>query len=77
MKGAFSMHTPFVQESRQMAHLAVTRAFLQAIAIAAMYYQAEGCTHPPPSFLAFVLAWNLSSKEIVPTDTRMGKKDIY
>ena len=45
MKGAFS--TPVVQEGRQMAHPALTRAFLQAAVTAAMHCQPERYTHPP------------------------------
>ena len=36
---------PFVQESRQMAYPALTKAFLQAAATATMHCQAERCTH--------------------------------
>ena len=36
--------------------------------IAAMHYQPEWCTHPPPPAPPFLLAQNLSSKQIAPTD---------
>ena len=51
---------PFVQE-RTMAHLALTRAFLQPAAIATMHSHPEGDTHPPP------LVLNLFSKQVEPT----------
>ena len=44
------------------------KASLQAAATAAMHSQPERCTHPPPPVPAFLLAQNLSSKQIVPTD---------
>ena len=40
---------PFVHESRQMIHPALTKAFLQAAAAAAIHCQPEWCTHPPPT----------------------------
>ena len=57
MKGVFS----------RMAHLVLTSAFLQLTAMVTMHFHPPGDTHPPlvPSFL---LAQNLSSKRIVPTD---------
>ena len=66
---------PFVQESRQMAHPALTKAFLQAAATAAMHCQPERCTHPPPPVPPFLLAQNLSSKRIAPTDNMRPKSD--
>ena len=62
----------FVHQSRQMAHPALTKAFLQPAATATMHCQAEWCTHPPPPFL---LVQNLSSKRIVPTDNMRSKSD--
>ena len=66
---------PFVQESRQMAHPALTKAFLQAAATAAMHCQPERCTHPPPPVPLFLLAQSLSSKRIAPTDNMRPKSD--
>ena len=54
VKGAFQH--PFVQESRQMAHPALTRAFLQAAATTTMRCQAERYTHPPTPVSPFLLA---------------------
>ena len=69
---------PFVQESRQMAHLALTKAFLQPAAIAAMHYHPEGNTHPPPPVPPFLVAQNLSTKRIGTTDNmRLNVNDDY
>ena len=59
---------PFVQESRKMDHLALTRTFLQSAATVAMHYHPPGDTHQPPLIPPFLLAQSLSSKQIVPTD---------
>ena len=59
---------PFVQESRTVAHLTLTRAFLQPTATATMHCHPLGDTHPPPLVPPFLLAQNLSSKRIAPTD---------
>ena len=60
-----------------MAHPALTtcRAFLQLAATAAMHCHPEGCTHPPPLAPPFLLAQNLSSKQIGPTDNMRPKSD--
>ena len=73
MKGAF-LHL-FVQEGRQMAHPALTKAFLQAAAMAAMHCQPELCTHPPPPVPPILLVQNLPSKRIAPTDNMRPKTD--
>ena len=52
---------------------ALTKAFLQAAATAAMHCQAERWTHPPPPVPTFLLAQNLSSKRIAPTDNMRPK----
>ena len=59
---------PFVQESRTVAHLALTWAFLQPVATDAMHCHPPGDTHPPALIPLFLLTQNLSSKRIVPTD---------
>ena len=58
----------FVQESRQMAHPALTKAFQQPATTAAMHCQPEWCIHPLPPVPPFLLEQNLSSKWIGPTD---------
>ena len=73
VKGAFLC--PFVQESKQMAHPALTSTFLQAAAMATMHCRPERCTYPPPPVPPFRLAQNLSSKWIVPTDNMWPKTD--
>ena len=50
-------------------------AFLQAAATATMHCQAERWTHPPPPVPSFLLAQNLSSKRIAPTDNMWPKSD--
>ena len=55
-----------------MSHPALTRAFLQLTATAAMHCHSESCTHPPPPFL---LVQNPSSKRIAPTDNMQPKSD--
>ena len=62
---------PFVQESRQMAQPVLTRAFLQPAAIATT--QRVTLTHLPSPFL---LARNLSSKQIAPTDNLQPNFDV-
>ena len=64
-----------LSEPRQMAHSALTRAFLQPAATAAMHCHPEGCTHPPPPVPPFLLAQNLPSKRIAPTDNMRPKSD--
>ena len=73
VKGALS--TPFVQESRQKARPSLTKAFLQAAATATMHCQAERWTYPPPLIPPFLLAQNLFSKWIAPTDNMWPKSD--
>ena len=58
-----------------MAHPALTRAFLQAAATATIHFQPEQYTHPPPPVPPFLLAQNLSSKWIAPTDNLRPKPD--
>ena len=59
---------PFVQETRAMAHLALTRAFLQPAATATMHCHPPDDTHPSHLIPPILLAQNLSSKRIMPTD---------
>ena len=58
-----------------MAHPSLTRAFTQAAATGAMHHQPEQCTHSPPPVPPFLLAQNLSSKQIAPTDNMRPKTD--
>ena len=67
---------PFVQKSRTVAHLALTRAFLQPAATATIHCQPEGCTQPPPPIPPFLLVQNVSSKWIAPTDNMQPKSDV-
>ena len=53
--------------ARLMAHLALTKAFLQAAVTAAMQCQPEQCTNPPPPVVF--------SKQIAPTDNMWSKTD--
>ena len=66
MKEAFSH--PFMQESRTMAHLALTRAFLRPAATATMHCHPLGDAHPPPLVPSSLLVQSLPSKQIALTD---------
>ena len=55
-----------------MARPALTKAFQQAAATAAMHCQPERCTHPPPPVPPFLLA---QSKQIASTDNMRPKSD--
>ena len=68
LQGERSVFYLFMQESKQMAHQALTRAFLQPAATATMHCDPEGCTHPLSHAPPFLLEQNLSSKWIAPTD---------
>ena len=73
-KGAFS--TPVcARRQTNGPPAALTGAFLQAAATAAMHCQPERCTHPRPPVPPFLLAQNLSSKRIAPTDNMWPKTD--
>ena len=52
------------------------KGFLQAATTAAMHCQPEKCTHPPPPVPPFLLAQNLSSKRIAPTDNMQSKSQL-
>ena len=65
----------FMQESKQIAHQALTRAFLQPAPTATMHCDPEGCTHPLPPVPLFLLEQNLSYKRITPTDNMWPKSD--
>ena len=52
-----------------------TKAFLQPAKAAAMCTAPRAETRPPPPILPFLLAQNLSSKRIVPTDNMRPKLD--
>ena len=75
MKGGFSM--PICSRKQTNVPPGNDHSFLQPTATAAMHCHPEGCTHPPPPFL---LAQNLSSQEIAPTDNmqpnRMTPKSV-
>ena len=58
-----------------MVHPAMTKAFLLAVATAAMHCQPEQCTHAPPPGSPVLLAQNLSSKWIAPADNMQPKTD--
>ena len=66
---------PVCARMQQMAYPALTKAFLQADPTAAMHCHPEWCTHPPPPVPPFLLAQNLSSKQIAPTDNMRSKTD--
>ena len=59
---------PFVSKRREMANPVLTKAFLQLAKAAAMCTALQGEPTPPPPFPPFLLAQNLSSKRIAPTD---------
>ena len=56
-----------------MAKLVPTKAFLQPANAAAMCTAPHAETHPSPPIPPFLLAQNLSSKRIVPTDNMRPK----
>ena len=66
---------PVCARMQQMAYPTLTRAFLQADPTATMHCHPEWCTHPPPPVPPFLLAQNLSSKQIAPTDNMWSKTD--
>ena len=58
----------FVSKRKEMPKLVPTKAFLQPAKAAAMCTAPRAETRPPPPTLPFLLAQNLSSKQIAPTD---------
>ena len=58
-----------------MPNLVLTRALLQPAATAAMHCHSAGCTHLVPPVPLFLLAQNLSSIQIAPTDNMQPKSD--
>ena len=56
-----------------MAKLVPTKAFLQPAKAAAMCTAPHAETRPPPPIPPFLLAQNISSKQIVPTDNMRPK----
>ena len=56
-----------------MAKPVPTKAFLQPAKTAAMCTACHDYAHPPPSVPHFLLAQNLSSKRIAPTDNMRSK----
>ena len=68
----------FVSKRREMAKPVLTKAFLQPANAAAMCTALCAETHPPPPIPPFLLAQNLPSKWIVPTDNvRPNLHDEY
>ena len=59
----------------QPCHFCMGRAFLQPAATAAMHCHPPGDIHPPPLIPPFLLAPNLSSKRIAPTDNMQPNFD--
>ena len=59
---------PFLSRRREMAKLVPNKAFLQPAKATAMCTAPHAETRPPPPIPPFLLAQNLSSKQIVPTD---------
>ena len=53
----------------------VNQGFSTASCTTAMHCQPEGSTDPPPPVPPFLLAQNLSSKQIAPTDNMRPKTD--
>ena len=53
-----------------MAKPVLTKAFLQPAKAAAMYTAPRAATRPPPPIPPFLLAQNLSSKRIAPTNNK-------
>ena len=53
-----------------MAHPVPTKPFLQPSTEAAMLFAPFGCTHPPPPVPPFLLAQNLSPKDIAGVTSR-------
>jgi len=56
-----------------MAHPVPTMAFLQPSPEVAMPFASFGCTHPPSPVLPFLLAQNLSPKDIGGSDIMSTK----
>ena len=65
----------FVLTRWEMVQLVPTKAFLQPAKAAAMCTAPWAETCPPPPILPFLLAQNLSSKRIAPTDNMRPKSD--
>ena len=64
---------PFVSKKREMAQPVPTKAFLQPAKAAAMCMAPRAETRPPLPIPPFLLAQNLSSKRIAPTDNMWPK----
>ena len=60
--------SPFMQRRREMAHLGLTKGFLQLSPEAATLPGPRVETHPPPPVPPFLLAQNLSPKDIAGSD---------
>ena len=64
---------PICVKRREMLNPMLTKAFLQPAKAAAMRTASRAETHPPPPIPPFLLAQNLSSKWIMPTDNMRPK----
>ena len=64
---------PFVHKRREMTYPVLTKVILQPSTTAAMCYHPKGDTHPHPPIPPFLLAQNLSSNWIAPTDNMRPK----
>jgi len=63
----------FMQRRREMAHPVPTEAYLQPSPEAAMLFAPFRCTHVPPPVPPFLLAQNLSLKDIATSDITSSK----
>ena len=63
----------FVSKRREMPKPVMTKAFLQPAKTVATFTASHAETHPPPPIPPFLLAHNLSSKWIAPTDNMRPK----
>ena len=74
--GTYSLWSYLCKKGGQMTHPALTRAFLQAVAMATMHCQPEGVHSPTsPCTIFFLLVQNLSSKRIASSDNMRAKTD--
>ena len=60
-----------------MAHPVPTKGFLQPSPEVAMLFLPFGCTHTPPPVAPFLLAQNVSPKDITENDITSSKSDNF